>query len=72
LARNAPKRPGRTRHRVVHVALSAGYNFTDTGSHEAFGFNAGGTVSDLAPNGYVNTGAFTQSGFGNFQQARST
>ena len=55
---------------TVHVSalLSAGYNFVDTGAHEAFGFNVAGgaTISGLTPSGYVATGAFTQPGFGNF------
>lgn len=56
---------------TVHVSalLSAGYNFVDTGAHQAFGFNVTGalTVTNLAPaSGYVATGSFTQPGFGTF------
>jgi hypothetical protein len=53
----------------VHVDLTDGYNFVDTGSHEAFGFNVAGgaTISDLSPGtGYSATGSFAQSGFGTF------
>ena len=54
---------------AVHVDLADGYNFVDTGSHEAFGFNVAGaaTITDLSPGtGYSATGGFTQSGFGDF------
>ena len=52
---------------AVHVDLADGYNFVDTGSHEAFGFNvaAAAVISDVT-SGYVATGGFTQSGFGTF------
>ena len=53
----------------VHVDLTDGYNFVDTGSHEAFGFNVAGgaTITDLSPNpGYVATASFPPSGFGTF------
>ena len=53
----------------VHVDLTDGYNFVDTGSHEMFGFNVAGgaTISDLSPGtGYSATGSFAQSGFGTF------
>jgi hypothetical protein len=54
---------------AVHAVLSAGYNFVDTGNHEAFGFSVAGspTVTDIAPaSGYTATGAFTQPNFGDF------
>ena len=55
----------------VHAALSAGYNFVDTGKHESFGFSVAGspTVTDISPaSGYTATGGFTQPGFGDFLQ----
>ena len=55
----------------VNAVLSAGYNFVDTGQHEAFGFNVAGspTVTDITPaSGYAASGPFTQPGFGDFLQ----
>jgi hypothetical protein len=53
----------------VHVDLTDGYNFVDTGSHNMFGFNVAGaaTITNITPGtGYSATGSFAQSGFGTF------
>jgi hypothetical protein len=56
---------------LVDVTLNAGYNFVDTGSHEALGYNITGTdpvVWSVPPGGgtYSLSAGFTQSGFGSF------
>ena len=54
---------------AVHVDLADAYNFVDTGSHEAFGFNVLGaaTITDISPGtAYSATGTFSQSAFGTF------